>query len=157
MGVINANIKTLAKTIIPGSCGSASYTEIVGILPANTYVIKRFGRVKTAFTGVTKPKVSLGVSGDVARYMVAQPIDKTGEFIIGKLLKSSAGIDKTKKTLPDKYKKDLPHSMGFCEAMDKEMTPASALPILATFTSSSTLFNATAGEVEFVIVYVDCN
>lgn len=157
MGFINAKVRVLAKSIIPGSTGDATYTEIVGLIPKNAYVIQRFGRVKTAFTGVTKPKVSLGVTGDTTRYMVAQPIDTVAEFVMGKLLKSSGGIRKTATSLPDKYKKDLPHSMGFCEAMPKEQISSSSKPIIATFTSDSTTFTATAGEVEFVIVYVDCN
>lgn len=156
-GIFKAEIRVAAKTIVPGTSGEENYTENVAILPANTYVIAKFGRVKTAFTGLTKPKVSLGVTGDVARYMVAQPIDNIYEFVMGKLLKNSAGINKSSAFLPNKYKKDLPHSMGFCEAMPKEMIKSSSLPIIATFTSSSTLFNPSAGEVEFVIVYVDTN
>jgi hypothetical protein len=46
--------------------------------------------------------------------------------------------------------------MGFCEAMKKERQPSSAQAIIATFTSSSTDFSGlTAGEVEFIVVYVD--
>jgi hypothetical protein len=157
MGIFNAQIKVAAKSIIPGTTGDSSYTEIVTILPANAYIMHTFGRVKTPFTGLVNPMVSLGVTGDTARYMVAQPLTVVNEFISGKLLKSSSGIRKTATYLPDKYKKDLPHSMGFCEAMPKEKISPSAKSIIATFTSSSTAFTATAGEVEFIVVYVDPN
>jgi len=156
-GIFDAKIRVAAKSIAPGTCGESSYTENVAILPANAYVIKMFGRVKTAFAGVTKPTVSLGVTGDTSRYMVAQPIGTANELIVGKLLKSSSGINKSSTLLPDKYKKDLPHSMGFCEAMEKEKVSSTALPVIATFTSSSATFDPSAGEVEFVIVYVDTN
>lgn len=159
MGLFEAKLRVAGKTISPGADSSAtSYTENVFILPANAYVVAMFGRVKTAFTGLTKPKVSLGVSGDTSRYMVAQPIDIINSFVMGKLVKSSSGIRKTSTFLPDKYKRDLPHSMGFCEAMKTERAATSAQPIIATFTSSSSNFGSlTAGEVEFVIVYVDPN
>jgi hypothetical protein len=155
MGLFNAQIRIAAKSVIPGSTGGSSYTENIFILPTNAYILAKFGRVRTAFTGLINPKVSLGVSGDTARYMVAQPLDVANEFIMGKLLKSSGGIRKTATSLPDKYKKDLPHSMGFCEVMPAEKASSSNRTIIATFTSDSTTFTATAGEVEFIILYVD--
>jgi hypothetical protein len=94
-GIFNATVKTLAKSIAPGASSDSSYTEIIGYLPANAYVVERFGRVVTAFAGLTKPKVSLGVSDDTTRYMVAQPIDAVNEFVMGKLVKSSSGINRT--------------------------------------------------------------
>ena len=156
-GIFNVSLKVAAKSIAPGTTGASSYTENVAILPANAYKLAFFGRVKTAFTGLTNPKVSLGVAGDTSRYMVAQPIDKINELLAGKLVKSDSGIRKNSILYPDKYKRDLPHTKGFCEGMQKEMIASSAQPIIATFTSSSTTFDPTAGEVEFVVVYVDPN
>ena len=156
-GIFEAKIRVAAKSIAPGTTGESSYTENVAILPANAYVLAYFGRVKTAFTGLTNPKVSLGVSGDTSRYMVAQPIDAINELMAGKLVKSDSGIRKDSILYPDKYKRDLPHTKGFCEGMEKEKIVSSAKPVIATFTSSSTTFDPTAGEVEFVIVYVDTN
>jgi hypothetical protein len=142
MGYINGRVKVLAKTIVPGTTGEATYTEIVGLIPKNSYVLREFGRVITAFTGLTKPLVSLGVTGDTDRYMVAQPIDAINEFIFGAPAKSNSAITGVK---------------DFCAKMDKNKITSSAQPIIATFTSSSTTFDPTAGEVEFVIVYVTCN
>lgn len=158
MGLFNATIKVGAKTIAPGASSDSSYTENVFILPANAYVIAMFGRVRTAFAGLTKPKVSLGVTGDTTRYCVAQPIDAVNEIMIGKIAKSSSGINRSPVEVPDRWKKDWAPSPGFCERMPKEKIQATATPIIATFTSSSTDFSGlTAGEVEFVIVYVDTN
>jgi hypothetical protein len=48
--------------------------------------------------------------------------------------------------------------MGFCEAMQEAPVYADYLPIIATFATSDTDFSGyTAGEVEFVIVYIDPN
>ncbi len=143
MGIFNASIRVAAKTIAPGASSDADYTENVVILPANAYVLAFFGRVKTAFVGLTKPLVCLGVTGDTDRYMRAQPVDAVNEFIIGASPKASDPILGVPK---------------WCVKMDKEMAASAAKPIIATFTSSSTDFSGkTAGEVEFVVVYVDCN
>ena len=143
MGIFSANIRAAGKTMSPGTHGEATYTENVAILPANAYIMWCFGRVKTAFAGVTAPQVSLGVSGDTERYMVSQPISAVNELIAG-----SPPTD-NKATLGVKR---------FCAAMDKERITGDAQPIIATFSTSSTDFSGlTAGEVEFVIIYVDTN
>jgi hypothetical protein len=102
----------------------------------------KFGRVKTAFAGITKPKVSLGVTGDVDRYMVAQPIDAVNEFVMGPPPSSNDAL--------------LGHK-HFCVKLDKEKAASTATPIIATFTSDSATFDPTAGEVEFIVVYIDPN
>lgn len=142
-GIFDAKLRVAAKTISPGTSGDATYTENVAILPANAYVVAMFGRVKTAFVGLTAPKVSLGVSGDVDRYMVAQPIGAVNELITNNsgALGGSAVFG----------------AKGFCAAMNKELVSTTAKPVIATFTSSSATFDPTSGEVEFVIVYVDVN
>jgi hypothetical protein len=142
MGIFNAQIKVAAKSISPGADSESSYTEIVAFLPANAYIMATFGRVKTAFAGLTAPLVSLGIEGDTNRYMVAQPIDAVNELIGGMATGVSAVLG----------------LKGFCAGMNKEKIVSSAQPIIATFTSSSTDFSGlTAGEVEFLIVYVDPN
>jgi len=142
-GIFDAHIRVAAKSIAPGASADSSYTENVVILPANAYVLAYFGRVKTAFAGLTKPLVSLGVSGDTDRYMRAQPVDAVNEFVFWATPKAHDPILGVSK---------------WCVKMDKEKIAISAQPVIATFTSSSTDFSGkTAGEVEFVVVYVDCN
>jgi hypothetical protein len=143
MGLFKPKIVTYGKTIAPGASTDSSYTENVVILPANAYVLAKFGRVKTAFTGLTKPKVCLGVSGDTDKYMIAQPVDAINEFIMGPPARTNDAILGLK---------------DFCVKMDKEKIAISNRTIIATFTSSSTDFSGlTAGEVEFIVVYVDPN
>jgi hypothetical protein len=141
MGYINGRVRVLAKTIAPGSDNTTSYTEVIGLLPQNAYLIGTYGRVKTAFTGVSNAKVALGVAGDTNRYMVAQPIDAINE-----LISTSTGSVGSNPILGVK---------GYCAGMNKEKI-ASAKPIIATFTAT-TFATLTAGEVEFAIVFVDCN
>lgn len=144
MGIINAHLRVAAKSIAPGASSDSSYTESVVILPENSYLLATFGRVKTAFTGLTKPKVSLGVSGDTDRYMVAQPVDATNELIA-----NAKGAVGSNPVLGVK---------SFCAGMNKEKVVSSTKSVIATFSSSSTDFSGlTAGEVEFVVVYVDPN
>jgi hypothetical protein len=142
MGRINGRVRVLAKTIAPGACSETSYTENIGLLPKNAYLIGTYGRVTTAFTGVLNAQVSLGVSGDTNMYMVAQPIDAVNE-----LIPNSSGATGGNAILGLK---------GYCAGMNKERISPTYKPIIATFTSDdfSTL---TAGEVEFAIVFVDCN
>jgi hypothetical protein len=140
-GIFEAKIRVAAKSIVPGTSGEESYTENVAIPPANAYMIGYYGRVKTPFVGVTNPQVSLGVTGDVDRYMPKQPISVAND-----LISTSGGAIKP-----------ITGMKGFCAGMEKERIKSTATPIIATFTSSSTLFDPTAGEVEFVIVYVDTN
>jgi hypothetical protein len=142
MGIINAQIRIAGKTIAPGTSGEATYTENVCILPANAYILAKFGRIKTAFAGITKPKVALGVTGDTDRYMVAQPIDAVNEFVMGPPPSSNDSL--------------LGHK-HFCVKLNKEKAASTATPIIATFTSDSATFDPTAGEVEFIIVYIDPN
>ena len=123
MGYINGRVRVLAKTITPGSTGESTYTEIIGLIPKNAYVLAKFGRTTTAFTGITKPKVSLGVTGDTDRYMVAQLIDSINEFVFGPPATTNDAISGV---------------MDFCTKMNKEKIQTTALPIIATFTSDST-------------------
>lgn len=160
MSVFFPTIKIAGKTMrIRTGTTEESYTENVVILPPNVYIIGVYGRVKTAFAGMTNPKVSVGVAGDTSRYMVAQPIDKVNELMSGKMVKNSTyGIRKDATFLPDKYKKDLIRTKNFCEGMERAKIYPSNIPIIATFTcSDSTLGGATAGEVEFIVIYVDPN
>ena len=157
--IFSPKIKVEGITIKPRVASTdTSYTVNITILPPNAYVIGLYGRVKTAFAGLSNPKVCVGVAGDTSRYMVAQPINVVNELMTGKLVKSSGGIRKDSVVLPDKYKKDLPHTKGFCEGMEREKISSDLKTIIATFTSDSTTFaGLTAGEVEFIIVYVDPN
>ena len=141
MGYINGRVRVLAKTIAPGSDNTTSYTEVVALLPKNAYLLGTFGRVVTAFSGVSNAKVALGVSGDTDRYMVAQPINAVNELIA-----NASGVTGGKALLGVK---------SYCVGMNKEKI-ASAKPIIATFTAT-TFSTLTAGEVEFAIVFVDCN
>jgi hypothetical protein len=144
-GIFEAKVRVAAKSIAPGASSDSSYTENVAILPANAYVMAMFGRVKTAFAGLTKPKVSLGVSGDTDRYIVAQPADFVNELIvnhIGAFSASNSAIG----------------VKNFCAGMNKEKINSTGQTVIATFTSSSSDFSGlTAGEVEFLIVFVDPN
>ena len=140
-GIFEAKIRVAAKSIVPGTSGESSYTENVCILPANSYILAVFGRVKTAFTGLTKPEVALGVTGDTDLFMSPQSLDKTNELLSG----MATGVNA------------VTGLKGYCAAMNKAMVYSSAKPIIATFTSGSDTFDPTAGEVEFVVVYVDCN
>lgn len=142
MGIFSPNLRVAGKTIAPGTNSASSYTENVVILPANAYVISFFGRVKTAFTGLTKPKVSLGVTGDTDKYMVAQPIDAINELLAG---------------VPPASNKATLGVKPYCASMPKEKISTTGRTVIATFTSDSTLFSPTVGEVEFVVVYVDVN
>jgi len=157
MGVFYPSLKIVGKTMhLRSGTTDESYTEIITILPANAYIVGIYGRVKTAFVGLTNPKVSVGVSGDTSRYMVAQPINKVGELMYGKLVKSTGGINKSSVSLPDKYKRDLPHTKNFCEGMPHAMISPSNVTIIATFTSDSTNFsNVSAGEVEVIVLYIN--
>ncbi len=142
MGYLNGRVRVLAKTIAPGSDNTTSYTEVIGLLPKNAYIVGTFGRVVTAFAGVANAKVSLGVSGDTDRYMVAQPINAVNE-----LISNSSGTTGGSAILGLK---------GFCVGMNKEKIDPAAKQIIATF-SATDFSTLTAGEVEFAIVFVDCN
>lgn len=159
INIFYPQIKTVGiKIRLRVATTETSYTTNITILPPHAYVVDIYGRVTTAFVGLTNPKVSVGVAGDTSRYMVAQPINVVNELMTGKLVKSAGGIRKDAKSLPDKYKRDLPHTKGFCEGMERAKIASDYLPIIATFTSDSTTFaGVTAGEVEFVVVYVDVN
>jgi hypothetical protein len=142
-GIFEAKVRVAAKSIAPGASSDSSYTENVAILPANAYIMGMFGRVKTAFAGLTKPLVSLGVSGDTDRYMKAQPIDAVNELVWGAAPADNKALLGLKK---------------YCVASDKERAATSGQTVIATFTSSSSDFSGlTAGEVEFLIVFVDPN
>jgi hypothetical protein len=141
-GIFEAKLRVAAKTVAPGTTGESSYTENVCILPANAYILSIFGRVKTAFAGLTSPEVALGVSGDTDLYMSPQSLDVVNELV--SVMATGAG-------------KAVTGVRGYCAGLNKPRIHSTATPIIATFSSSSDTFDPSAGEVEFVVVYVDPN
>jgi hypothetical protein len=118
------------------------------ITPA-IYPIGFFGRVITAFAGLTRPSVELGITGDTTRYMQKQRID-----VAGTLFKGTAGniIDAKRGNDTETYG----GAYGFCTRMDQELQATSAYNIIATLRLGSGSFSGyTAGEVEFVMLYID--
>jgi hypothetical protein len=139
MGQFTPKLRADGYTVsVPASTATSSTVSVL-TWPENAYVIGIYGRVKTAFAGVTGPYVSLGVTGDTERYMPNQSINVVGELMSGtKIAAKATGV------------------RNFCARMDKETGKGSARDIIATFGLGSGTFAAlTAGELEFVIVYVD--
>lgn len=130
-------VKVMTATRTAGvEVDAADTSQAVNVFTTtpDIYILGFFARVKTAFAGVTLPEVSLGVTGDVARYIPKQPVNKTGDLVVGH------GVD----------------GHGYCKKMQSyQKTPAN-IPIIATFTSSAgNLSSLSAGEVEFVMVYAE--
>jgi hypothetical protein len=125
--------------------GSAPAIRVFHVLPS-VYPVAFYGRVITAFAGLDRPTIELGVTGDTTRYMAKQSIDIANQQL---LEGSNAELD------ADSYGGVL----GFCTRMKNPlMEPAStySYDILATFrVGSGTLSGYSAGEVEFVMAYID--
>jgi hypothetical protein len=118
----------------------SSHTAPVFHLPANAYPVGFYGRVVTAFAGLTHPTVELGILGDTELYIQKHPINKVSELIPGH--DTSGGGAQAK--------------AGYCARLEHEMISTSAKDIIATFrVGSGSLTTLTAGEVEFVMVYID--
>lgn len=139
MGVTNPKVRVDGCTVTVRASTATSETVTVLTLPANAYLVGAYGRVVTAFAGATGPYVSLGVTGDTARYMPKQNIDTVKELL--------SGTTTTPKVQGNR---------DFCARMSSEQIKGSERNIIATFGLGSGTFAAlTAGEVEFVIMYID--
>ena len=113
------------------------------------YVVGFYGRVKTAFAGLTRPSVELGITGDTTRYIQKQRID-----VAGTLLKGTAGniIDGSY----DGGIEGFGGAYGFCTRMDQELQATAAYNVIATLRLGSGNFSGyTAGEVELVMAFID--
>ena len=116
---------------------AADTTQTVPLfrIPPEAYIIFCGARVTTAFAGVTLPEVSVGESTDVDSYIKKQPINVTGDLKAGAVAKS----------------------IGYCESLGVGgmVKTEATRSVQATFTSSSgNLSSLSAGEIEFVIVYI---
>ena len=120
-----------------GEVTAADTSQAVNVFTTtpNIYILALFARVKTAFAGVTLPEVSLGIAGDTGKYIPKQPINAETDLVVGKM--PQAGPD-------------------YCAKMLSYQKTPENIPIIATFSSASgNLSSLSAGEIEFVCVYVE--
>jgi hypothetical protein len=95
-------------------------------------VLNVAGRVKTAFAGVTAPKVEVGYSSDTDIFCASTPISITGDLIRGSF-----------------------YEVNRCARSYDFVKTEAGRQIIGTFSSSSGNFSSlSAGEVEFVVVYI---
>ncbi len=130
-------IKIDQVSITKGELNAADTTQdipLIGITP-HTYILGFFARVRTAFTGVTAPSVTVGLGSGGTELVKSQLISQAGDIITGGSLDNKSFCPR----LP-------PIPITGVETGKK---------IVATFTSSSGNFTSlSAGEIEFVTVYV---
>ena len=134
---------------LPAS-GSPPANKCFHILPS-VYVLGFYGRVVTAFAGLNRPTIELGITGNTTKYMPKQKIDVANQELMSggdaSVLDSSDGSE------------GYGGAYGFCTRMKHAlMEPAStySYDILATFrVGSGTLSGYTAGELEIVMMYID--
>lgn len=122
------------------SVADTSKTFNIFTTTPNIYIMAFFARVKTAFTGVTGPTVKLGTDKTTDAYIESQGIDHAGDLLVQHEVA---------------YRSALTHPIGCHASISHQSTPKN-IPILATFGSTSgNLSSLTAGEIEFVCVYVE--
>lgn len=132
-------VKAFKKTITAAANVTADDTSqvvYVFALPPDCYILGLFARVKTAFSGVTSPKVKLGVSGHTDLYIREQRIGKVGDLVCG----SSVA------------------AVGVCtvQPLGAQASGTGQRDVFATFTSASgNLSSLSAGEIDFVVVYAE--
>jgi hypothetical protein len=134
-------IKTVGCRIKLPDSGTPPANKIFHIRP-DVYPIGFYGRVVIAVAGLAQPSVELGVTGDTERYMTKQRID-----VVGGLFSGAAKTVEGEIALQD----------GYCIRMEQEMPSQEySYHVVATFrVGSGTLSGYTAGEVEFVMAYID--
>ena len=129
-------VKVMSTTVDYSIVNAADTSQTLTVFTTtpNIYIMDFFARVKTAFSGVTRPKVSLGVAGHTQFYVPTQNIGTVGDLLTG-ACRDTANI---------------------CTKIRSfQKTPAN-VPILATFSSTSgNLSSLSAGVIEFVCVYVE--
>lgn len=109
-----------------------SQTVALFEIPFDAYVLNVMGRVKTAFAGVTSPKVSVGYSSDTDLFCASTPINTVGDLHRGSFYETNRCA--------------RPYDFVKTEA---------GRQVIATFSSSADNFSSlSAGEVEFVVVYL---
>jgi hypothetical protein len=121
---------SITKEIL--NAASTSQTVALFEIPVNAYVLHILGRIKTAFAGVTAPKVKVGTSTGTSDYMPNQRIDSAVSLISGPMNKDRCPVQ----------------FANYANTAVKQQ-------IIATFSSSSGSFSSlSAGEVEFAVVYL---
>ena len=129
-------IKVQSVSITSEVLNAADTTQIVRLfgIPAHSYILHFLGRKRTGFAGVTAPSVIVGYTGGTADIMKSQDLSLAGDLMSG----------------PNQDDK------SFCPRLSPmPIKTEASRQIFATFTSSSGNFSAlSAGEVEFVVVYV---
>lgn len=148
--------KVMTTTVKYDQLSVADTTKTFNIFTTtpNIYIMAFFARVKTAFAGVTGPTVKMGTAGSTDAYIAEQSVGVTGDLM-------------TKDTLANRTweNRNLEHPSGewkqyqnaaVCTAhISHQSTPAN-IPMIATFASSAgNLSSLSAGEIEFVCVYVE--
>ena len=126
-------IEALKHTIMFGDLANVAATSVTLNLPlwcSNTYVIGVYGRVVTAFVGVTRPEVKVGYGTEDDVLIPLQHLSSIHQLKPGKAASGS----------------------GFCSGM---VSPTGrGQGILLTIQSAATnLSSLSAGELEIVIVY----
>jgi len=124
---------TVTKEIL--NAEDTSQTVHLFRIPSDCIPLFIGGRVRTAIAGVTKPKVAVGITGDTARYVPSQRIDRAGDLITG-----TAGVHK---------------QICMMQGVDYVSTETNR-SVLGTFSSSSGNFSSvSAGEILFYCVYLE--
>ncbi len=116
------------------STADTSLAQQVFMTKPNIYIMQLFARVKIAFAGVTNPSVELGRTGHTTMYIPKISIESIGD------LSTTLGAG----------------NIAPCKrALSYQKTPGN-IGINATFRSTSgNLSSLSAGEIEFVCVYVE--